>query len=241
MKKMLRANVDYRKFRFSKLKTPEFSHLLLLLFWPVYGFMFMAVEILIPRAYYQPVWCEFDNFIPFNELFIIPYWAWFGFLIGMILYLGVFDVENFKNYMYFIIITYSVAIITYLIWPNCQELRPEITRDNIFARAVRGLYDFDTNTNVCPSIHVLGMAASFFGGWYAKGMQSFGWKVFWLISLFLVSASTVFLKQHSIIDVIAAAVLCIITYFIVYKFIPYMKTKKDGNKKCTISVRSEIL
>ncbi|MEE0968819.1 MAG: phosphatidic acid phosphatase [Clostridia bacterium] len=216
-------DVDYKSFSLKKLKTPEFSHLLLLLFWPLYGFMFMAVEILIPRAYYYPVWCSLDDLIPFNELFIIPYWAWFVFLVGMILYLGLFDIENFRNFMYFIIISYSFTIIIYLIFPTCQNLRPDIERDNIFASAVRGLYDFDTNTNVCPSIHVLGMAACFFGGWRAKGMQGLGWKIFWIISLILVSASTVFLKQHSIIDVFCASLLCAVTYFAVYKAIPKIK------------------
>ena len=152
MKNVIKPEVDYREFRFSKLKTEKFSHLLLLLFWPLYGFMFLAVERLIPREYYTPVYCAIDDLIPFNELFIIPYWAWFVFHVGMIVYLGVFDVENFKSYMYFIIISYSVTIMIYLIWPTCQELRPEITRDNIFARAVEGLYGFDTNTNVCPSL-----------------------------------------------------------------------------------------
>lgn len=227
MKNVIKPEVDYREFRFSKLKTEKFSHLLLLLFWPLYGFMFLAVERLIPREYYTPVYCAIDDLIPFNELFIIPYWAWFVFLVGMIVYLGVFDVENFKSYMYFIIISYSVTIMIYLIWPTCQELRPEITRDNIFARAVEGLYGFDTNTNVCPSIHVLGMAAAFFGGWYAKGMQGLAWKIFWLVSLVLVSLSTVFLKQHSIIDVAVAVLLCGVTYFIVYRLISKIKIKRS--------------
>lgn len=37
---MIKPYVDYRKFRFSKLSTPEFSHVWLLLFWPVFGLGF---------------------------------------------------------------------------------------------------------------------------------------------------------------------------------------------------------
>lgn len=218
--------VDYRDFRPSKLLSPKFSHLLLLLFWPIYGLMFLAVERLIPREYYTAVQCGFDEFIPFCELFIVPYLAWFVFLVAMTVYLAIYDVDSFKKYMYFIIISYSVTLIIYLIWPTCQNLRPEITRDNIFARAVEGLYGFDTNTNVCPSIHVLGMAAAFFGGIYAKGMQSVSWRIFWCISLVLVSLSTVFLKQHSIIDVIVASLLCAFTYITVYKILPKIKIRK---------------
>ena len=36
--------VDYRKFRLKYLNTPEFSHVKLLLFWPVFGLLFAFVE-----------------------------------------------------------------------------------------------------------------------------------------------------------------------------------------------------
>ncbi|MFR0799191.1 MAG: hypothetical protein ACLSHJ_10985 [Oscillospiraceae bacterium] len=35
---------DYRQFRLRKLNTPEFSHIKLLLFWPVFGLAFLALE-----------------------------------------------------------------------------------------------------------------------------------------------------------------------------------------------------
>ena len=81
---------------------------------------------------------------------------WFVFLVGMVLYLGLCDIENFRKYMYFIIISYSVTVVIYLVYPTYQDLRPTIfERDNIFVHIVQFLYGFDTNTNVCPSIHVL--------------------------------------------------------------------------------------
>lgn len=36
-----KAMVDYRKFRLSKINTPEFSHLKMLIFWPLFGLMFL--------------------------------------------------------------------------------------------------------------------------------------------------------------------------------------------------------
>ena len=41
---MIRPYVDYREFRFSKLNTPEFSHVWLLLYWPLFGLGFSYVE-----------------------------------------------------------------------------------------------------------------------------------------------------------------------------------------------------
>ncbi len=40
--------VDYRKLRLSNLNSPEFSHLKMLLYWPLYGFLFLFVERLSP-------------------------------------------------------------------------------------------------------------------------------------------------------------------------------------------------
>lgn len=213
----MRTLVDYRKFRLNKLNTPEFSHLKLLLYWPFYGIMFLLLERVLPLTYHE-VSCSLDAMIPFCEFFLLPYYAWFVFIFGMIFYLGFFDVPNFRKYMWFIIVGFSTTVVIYLVYPTCQNLRPtEFVRDNIFSRMAASLYAFDTNTNVCPSLHVIGMAAAFFAGLRANGMQSVWWKIFWWISLVLVCISTVFLKQHSVIDVLGGTVVSAITYFIVYK------------------------
>lgn len=67
--------VDYRAFRFHKLNTPEFRHLKYLLFWPVYGLLFLTVERLWIRDSYYPMHCALDDRIPFcvffDSLFIL--------------------------------------------------------------------------------------------------------------------------------------------------------------------------
>ena len=46
---------------------------------------------------------------------------------------------------------------------HIKLLRPEVfARDNALTRAVAWFYTFDTNTNVCPSLHVIGSAAALF-------------------------------------------------------------------------------
>lgn len=210
--------VDYRSFRLNKLNTSEFSHIKLLIFWPVYGIVFFLLEKVLPLNF-QDVYCAVDDLIPFCEFFVIPYYLWFAYLIGMLVYLGFVDIQNFRKNMWFIIISYSVTVVCYVLFPSSQGLRPsleELGRTNIFTQVVRYLYSFDTNTNVCPSIHVIGMMGAFFAGIKTPGMRGLGWKIFWIVSAVLVSFSTVFLKQHSIIDVAAGFALSIVTYFIVY-------------------------
>ena len=41
---MIKPSVDYRQFRFSRLNTPEFSHVWLLIYWPLFGLGFSYVE-----------------------------------------------------------------------------------------------------------------------------------------------------------------------------------------------------
>lgn len=221
--------VDYRKLRPSNITSPEYRHLFLLLFWPIYGVVFNMVERSYKVDKYFPIYSEIDDMIPFCEYFLIPYLFWFVFLAGMVLYTLLFDINSFRKYMQFIIISYSVTIIIYLIFPNCQNLRPtEFVRENIFTDIIRNYYEFDTNTNVCPSLHVIGSLAVASAAMHTKGFKKPWIKAcFWVVAI-LISISTVFVKQHSIIDVLAAVPLCLCVYGLVYKYQP---SKREALRK----------
>lgn len=216
----------YRDLRPRTLKTSKYKHLFLLLYWPIYGLAFMTVERFWPHIWeaitgkdlvYTEVVCAWDAKIPFCEWFVIPYYFWFAFLVGMALYGLLFDIQAFRQFSWFVIFSYTITAVIYYVWPNMQGLRPmDFPRDNWMIDIVKGLYDFDTNTNVCPSIHVLGSFAVCFAGLHSKTLRGWGWKLFFILSTVAISLSTVFLKQHSILDVIAALVLSAICYPLVF-------------------------
>lgn len=211
------AIVDYRQFRFRKLNTPEFEHLKYLAYWPVFGFFFLLVERLWIRESYFPIHCAWDDAIPFCEYFLMPYLFWFVFLVGIHIYTLLFDTESFVKMMKFIMVSYSAAMLIYILFPNCQELRPlTFERNNLFTRFLEGFYQFDTNTNVCPSIHVIGSVAVTLAAWNSRHFSKAGWRIAFCLTAFLISVSTVFLKQHSLLDVIAALPICVITGVAVY-------------------------
>ncbi len=226
MEKLKKALLYYKDLRPSNIRTSRYSHLLLLLYWPLFGLVFMSLERFVPTIYrfftkqeliYQEVECTLDAAIPFCEWFVIPYYFWFVFLIGMVLHGILFDHNDLRTYMWFVILSYSVTAAVYIVWPNMQPLRPqEMPRDNFMVDIVKGLYEFDTNTNVCPSIHVLGSLAVCFSGLHSKTLRGVGWKLFFVIVTVLISLSTVFLKQHSIIDVFAALAVALPCYILVY-------------------------
>ncbi|MBO5060567.1 MAG: phosphatidic acid phosphatase [Clostridia bacterium] len=220
--------VNYRTFRLSKLNTPEFEHVKLLLFWPLFGIAFMLLERVFITDYHV-IECAVDDKIPFCEFFVIPYYFWFVFLIGIQIYSFFFDIPTFKKYMKYTIITYTVTLAIYIIYPTSQELRPtSFERQNIFTEIVKFLYGFDTNTNVCPSLHVIGSMAVYFAARKSKLFSSFGWRAAFCITALLISVSTVFLKQHSVLDIFYAFVVCAAAYPFVF-----MKEAVKGTEKAS--------
>lgn len=210
--------VDYRKLRFNNINSNEFKHLKLLLFWPVFGLLFLFVERFYRVDSYFPMYCGLDDLIPFCEWFLIPYMFWFIYLVGMHLFTLLYDTDTFSRMMKYIMLTYSSAMIIYFIFPTCQELRPiTFERDNILTQFIAGFYQFDTNTNVCPSIHVMGSLAVMEAALYSKVISSKWWKAAFVIVAILICLSTVFMKQHSILDLFAALPFCAVAHFLFFK------------------------
>lgn len=210
--------VDYRKLRLSNITTSRFNHLFMLAFWPVFGIVFAWIEKCYPVSQYINVASPLDQIIPFCEWFVIPYVFWFAYIIGMHVYTLLFDVTLFRKMMWFFIITYSVTIVIYLVFPTCQNLRPQtFERDNLLTKFMTYYYTMDTHTNVCPSLHVIGSLAVMFTSWHAE-KWNVGAKIATSIIAVLICVSTVFVKQHSVVDILVALPICIMTYFMVFKF-----------------------
>ena len=209
--------VDYRRLRLSNINSVEFRHLWLLLFWAVFGIFFALVERGGVTSNFHVMYSPLDDLIPFCEFFLFPYLFWFVYLVGIHIYTLLFDVESFKKLMYFIIITYTVTMVIYFIYPTAQELRPtEFARDNFLTRFIAGFYQFDTNTNVCPSIHVIGAVAVSAAAWHSRHFSTPLWRIVFSVQTVLISMSTVFLKQHSVVDIAAAIPICAVGWILVY-------------------------
>ena len=170
--------VDYRKFRFSKLNDPEFSHLKLLAGWLVYFLFYFLTENFIPYDACHVMHSRLDDLIPFNEFFLYP--LLFGGCADRHLpgYFLLYDIENFKNLQKYIIITQVVAMAVYTVHPSIQDLRPtEFARDNFFTHLAAFIYKMDTPTGVCPSLHVaysLGIGSC----WLKEKQAGKLWKAF---------------------------------------------------------------
>ncbi len=168
--------------------------------------------------------------LSFCEYFLLPYLFWFAFIVGMLMYTLLFDIKEFKRFMYFTMLAYSITIIIYFIYPTCNILRPaDFVRDNTFTYIIRAYYRMDTNTNVCPSLHVIGSIAVMLAGLHTKSIKPLWIKLLIVLLAILISVSTVFVKQHSILDILWALPVCLLGYLIVYFRIPSRKEPLQPN------------
>ncbi|MDD2980186.1 MAG: phosphatase PAP2 family protein [Hespellia sp.] len=197
----------------------------------LYGFIylpwFLYLEKHVTSQYYL-VHSTIDDYIPFVEYFIVPYLLWFLFVSGFVLYFFFTDVPAFYKLVTFLFTGMTLFLIVCTLFPNGLALRPAtFARDNIFVDMVKMLYATDTSTNVLPSIHVYNTIGICIAVSRSKKLQQhkiINTGTYLLAALIILS--TMFLKQHSVVDVMTASIMAYALYHVVYvtepKFAPQL-------------------
>ncbi|XCP84843.1 phosphatase PAP2 family protein [Roseburia hominis] len=195
----------------------KYSHACILLYGLVYMAWFGYLEKTVTSDYFV-IHSVFDDFIPFIEVFIIPYLMWFAFIAVTVLYFLFTDKQGYLRLTTLMFTGMTIFLIICTIFPNGLNLRPEVfTRENIFIDLVRHLYAADTPTNVLPSLHVYNSIACYIAISHSEKLrQSRLVQKGSFILTVLIVLSTMFLKQHSVVDVVAAGVMAYFMYQIVY-------------------------
>lgn len=190
---------------------------LAILFWCLFAAVFFFLERIYHPSAYHIVHCWLDDRIPFNRFFVFPYIFWFFFVGGTVLYTFLREWDAFLRLMRFIAITYTAAIVIYLLYPTCQHLRPALSAaQGWLTEFIRWFYRFDTNTNVCPSIHVLGSLGAMYALEGTAFCRTVGRREIVRLTAILICLSTLFMKQHSVLDVLFAVLISWIAYRICF-------------------------
>ncbi|HBA51196.1 MAG TPA: serine/threonine protein phosphatase, partial [Lachnospiraceae bacterium] len=126
----------------------------LLVYMAIYLFWFAWLEE-TNKKNYRVIHVTADDYIPFCEIFIVPYLLWFAYVSIVVLFLFFRNRQEFYRCCAFLFTGMTLFLIISTLWPNGHHLRlAEMPRDNIFTRAVSALWHVDTPTNLWPSIHV---------------------------------------------------------------------------------------
>lgn len=187
-----------------------------MLYLPLYLTMYFILESAITENYWVS-WCPLDDMIPFCAQFSVFYVLWFP-LIGLTgFYLLIFDRETFKRYMWFIAAGFSIGTLTMALFPSGQDMRPVLEGNTFFERLVMRLYAADTNTNVMPSLHVVAAANVVFAFFFSNKLRKPALIAAVIVLCLLICAATVLIKQHSVLDIFAALILCAVLWPFIYR------------------------
>lgn len=201
----------------------------------LYGFIYLPWFMFLEKhvvSGYNIVHMDIDDKIPFIEFFVVPYFLWFAYIAVTLMYFFFTDVKSYYKMCIFLFSGMTIFLIISTVYPNGHHLRPEVfARDNIFVDMVKFLYNTDTPTNLFPSIHVYNSIGTHIA--IAKSEKLKDNKIIRGGSFILMTSiilSTVFLKQHSMFDVLTAFFLSIVLYVIVYRdeLAPMQKTEAEA-------------
>lgn len=210
----------------AKAITKKYSHAWVFLYAFIYLPWFNYLEEHVKKDYFL-IHSPLDDLIPFNEYFILPYYFWFIFMAVCVFYFFFTDKKGFYRLTAFLIVGMTVFLIICTVFPNGLDLRPvTFARDNFCVDLVRRLYRIDTPTNVLPSIHVFNTVGILIAVAHSEKLRMHkGVMCSAYLTGILIILSTVFLKQHSVTDVIAAFAMACIIYPFVYASQPRKATK----------------
>jgi len=170
---------------------------------------------------YHLIHSSLDDLIPFCEVFIIPYFLWFAYVAVAVLYFFFTSKEDYFKLCTFLFTGMTISLIICTVWPNGHNLRPtEFVRENVFTHMIEFLYTTDTSTNVFPSIHVFNSIGVHTAIRNSERLKNKKWlQISSGILCVLIICSTVFLKQHSILDVFGGIALSFMMNYFVYRIV----------------------
>lgn len=159
-----------------------------------------------------------DNLIPFvPEMAIFYVYLFYSMVIISMVYFGIIDSEKGYALGWSLVLINLIAIIIYIVFPvstywwRLELWFKQYLYQGYWAQIVFGIYGTDTSFNCLPSLHAA-VSTIIFYSWfrYYKLKPNLKKKTVAIITLIIASGvilSTMFIKQHYILDEITGVLL----------------------------------
>lgn len=181
---------------------------LFLLFWIV-PYLFSNIVNYGRESYNLAI--NLDAIIPFIPVFVLFYILYFPLvLLPFILFYK--NLNLIKKIVYSNITVIVISHIIFLIFP-VSIIRPEVIGTTLVDLLFKLIYTIDNPVNLFPSLHVSMSLLSFLVLFKFKRNLTLNLSIFYLLSII----STLFVKQHYLLDVVGGLTLGAIVYFIYFK------------------------
>lgn len=151
-----------------------------------------------------------DAFIPLWPIWAVPYLLSLPWWITALAWGALkMDFPHWRHFALCLGLTITISYSVFILYPT-YVVRPQITGQDFFSQLVVGIYGNDQAHNALPSGHTYTtlIISIFWSQWLPK------LKLLWIGIAILVLLSTLFTKQHYLLDLLAAAGLVVMTYFL---------------------------
>jgi membrane-associated phospholipid phosphatase len=170
-----------------------------------------------------------DQAIPFIKLFALPYSIWIIYIYVCLVYFFKKDI----NVYYRSLVTYTVcALVCYLIYSVFQTTvpRPLIFGDDPLSQLMRYIYNRDEPFNCFPSIHCFSSYMVMRMVWTSSVRNKLNVTVITGMSS-LIILSTLFVKQHVIMDALAGFFLVEVVIAVIIVFERILKVSRERQNR----------
>lgn len=145
-----------------------------------------------------------DKATPFLRVFIIPYVIWYPYIFFILVYLCLNNKKVYYKTLFCLNIGFIASYVIFYLFQTVV-VRPNLVQGDILTKLVHVVYKNDKPFNCFPSLHVL---TTYF---VMKGINEIDAnkkiKILTGVIGSLIILSTLFVKQHVIMDVVFAIIL----------------------------------
>lgn len=185
-------------------------HLIPLGVWfAVYMAFFLYLEVRAPETVHL-IFCGLDERIPFVQAFIYPYLSWFPYICVCSYYAGRYlEDSDYRRAVFLLTAGMNVFLLISYVWPTGLELREGIVYDleRPSGWLIRMVQTVDAPCSVFPSMHVyVTLVLQYALEMVRDRLPAWDLRAFRVLAIAII-LSTMFTKQHSVLDVLGAFLL----------------------------------
>lgn len=176
--------------------------------------LYLYVAFNVPQSINHVMRIAIDNQIPRLSIFTIPYLVFLPWLYGTLIY-SWYKNRSFRQLAYAFIVINLIAFFVYQTFQTYVPRDP-ITSNDLFSGILQFIYNNDQAYAGFPSLHsaLSASIATYFVIRHNK------WSRAVIAMAVLIVISTLFTKQHFILDAVSGVALGVLVTCLVFKFMP---------------------